>query len=327
MSRKLRFERAGGLYHVLNRGNYREWIFEDDGAKLAFEKTLFETCERAGWVLHAYCVMGNHFHLALETPEPNLSEGMRLLQSVFSIRFNKYRSEKGHIFQGRFKSIVVEDLDRLGWLCHYIHLNPVRAGICSIDALRFQSYCSYRHLWDKRKRPSFLDLGTCLQAAGRLKDVTAGRRKYAEYLSWLAEDEPRQKAMLFDRMSKGWVMGSKDFKWALLDDEKSMKACLELGVGDAKEMRELAWDKSLVFCAEALEVDLSEAGSSLKSADWKVAIAGYLKRRLLCRNGWLAAKLNMGTEYGVSRYVTEMFEGKRTEAKKHYELLTAKSKD
>ncbi len=77
---------------MLNRGSYRKWIFEDDGAKMSFEKALFETWERAGWVLHAYCVMDNHFHLALETPEPNLSEGMRLLQSVFSIRFNKCHS-------------------------------------------------------------------------------------------------------------------------------------------------------------------------------------------------------------------------------------------
>ena len=79
------------MYHVLNRGNYRSWIFEDDGVKKSFEKSLFETCQKTGWILHAYCVMGNHYHLALETPEPNLSEGMRFLQSIFAIRFNKFR--------------------------------------------------------------------------------------------------------------------------------------------------------------------------------------------------------------------------------------------
>ncbi len=312
---------------MLNRGNYRKWIFEDDGAKMSFEKALFETCERAGWVLHAYCVMGNHFHLALETPEPNLSEGMRLLQSVFSIRFNKYRSEKGHIFQGRFKSIVVEDLDRLAWLCHYIHLNPVRAGICGLEELRTLGFCSYQHLWDKRKRPRSLNFETCLQGAGGLKDTPAGRNRYADYLSWLVEDEPRQKAMLFDRMSKGWAMGSGEFKAALLGDEKSMKACLELGVDDAREMRELVWEKSLLSCAETLGVDLKEADASLKSADWKVAIAGYLKRQFMCRNGWLATKLNMGTEFGVSRYVKEMLDGKRRNASNLYDSLIAKSKD
>jgi len=113
MARKARFERTGGLYHVINRGSYRSWIFESDGAKKSFEKALLEAAKRSGWILHAYCVMGNHFHLALETPEPNLSEGMRWLQSSFATRFNRFRKENGHVFQGRFKSLVVEDSERL----------------------------------------------------------------------------------------------------------------------------------------------------------------------------------------------------------------------
>ena len=75
MARKLRTETEGGLFHVINRGNYRKWIFAEEGAKAAFERALFESCERAGWVLHAFCIMGNHYHLALETPRGNLSEG------------------------------------------------------------------------------------------------------------------------------------------------------------------------------------------------------------------------------------------------------------
>ena len=118
MARKVRFEHAGGLYHIINRGNYRSWIFDTDGAKQSFEKTLLEACARSGWILHAYCVMGNHYHLAVETPEPNLSEGMRWLQSVFAMRFNRFRKENGHIFQGRYKSIVFEGIEQLGSLCH-----------------------------------------------------------------------------------------------------------------------------------------------------------------------------------------------------------------
>ncbi|MDA1069207.1 MAG: transposase, partial [Verrucomicrobia bacterium] len=75
MARKVRFEQAGGFYHVINRGNYRSWVFETEGSRKSFEKTLLEACKRSGWILHAYCVMGNHYHLAVETPEPNLSEG------------------------------------------------------------------------------------------------------------------------------------------------------------------------------------------------------------------------------------------------------------
>ena len=312
---------------MLNRGNYRNWIFETDGAKQSFEKSLFESCERAEWVLHAYCVMGNHYHLALETPEPNLSEGMRLMQSVFSIRFNKFRKEKGHIFQGRFKSIVIEDRQRLGWLCHYIHLNPVRAGICGVDGLRFMEFSSYHHLWNKRKRPSFLNLEVCLDSAGELKDTPAGRRKYAEYLSWLVEDEPRQKAMLFDKMSKGWAMGTKGFKAALLEDEKNLKACMKLGVSEAKEMREVVWDAKLEACLSALNIDFNDYTAFKKSESWKIAVAGYMRQKLLCRNGWLAERLGMGSEYAVSRYVSELFSGKRREAKQLYKTIIAKVKD
>ncbi|MDQ8205575.1 transposase, partial [Pelagicoccus sp. SDUM812003] len=307
-----------------NRGNYRSWIFETDGAKASFEKSLLEAAERSGWKLHAYCVMGNHFHLALETPAPNLSEGMRWLQSSFAMRFNRFRKENGHIFQGRFKSIVVEDVERLAWLCHYIHLNPVRARICPVSDLRGYRYSSYFHLWDKRRRSKGVGFDVCLEGAGELKDTPAGRRKYQQYLAWLAEDEPRQKELLFDRMSNGWALGTKGFKQALLEDEKAIKACLELGVDDAREMRELAWEARLERCLGALGKVSGESGVESKSADWKVAIACYMKKTLLCRNGWLAERLNMGAESAVARYCSEFFRGGRTGALSHYRLLISK---
>src|SRR5205085_4222686 len=83
LPRKERMEEAGGWYHVINRGNYRKWILGEEGAKAAFEATLFEGCEKSGWLLHGFVVMDNHFHLAVETPTPNLGEGMRWLQSTF----------------------------------------------------------------------------------------------------------------------------------------------------------------------------------------------------------------------------------------------------
>jgi len=101
MSRQLRIEYGGALYHVINRGNYRAWIFEDEGSKKSFEKALLEACDYAGWRLHAFVVMSNHFHLALETPEPNLSDGMRWLSSVFANRFNRFRKENPRPIQER----------------------------------------------------------------------------------------------------------------------------------------------------------------------------------------------------------------------------------
>ena len=324
MARKLRFEYPGAMYHVLNRGNYRRGVFEENGAMVSFEKTLFETCERCGWILHAYVIMPNHYHLALETPQPNLSEGMRWFQSVFAIRFNRFRKESGHIFQGRFKSIVVEDQNRLGWLCHYVHLNPVRAGITSVPRLSGYRFGSYRLLWNKRARPPFLSFNACLEAAGSLKDTTHGRKKYADYLLYLAEEEPRQKTILFDRMSKGWAMGTKAFKQGLIEEQRNKSLGIEPGMVDAKEMRELAWNERLVICLKALARNSGQIPGDQKSAAWKIAIAAYMKTRMLCRNRWLAEKLDMGTEYAVSRYVSEMLVGKRKAAKAEFDRLTAK---
>lgn len=127
MTRKLRIEYEGAVYHVINRGNYRADIFEQSGAKAAFLKCLDEACQKSGWIVHAWVIMRNHYHLALETPRGNLVPGMHWLQATFSARFNRFRKENGHLFQGRYKAILVEPDRALGSLCQYIHLNPIRA--------------------------------------------------------------------------------------------------------------------------------------------------------------------------------------------------------
>jgi REP element-mobilizing transposase RayT len=113
MPRKLRLQFPGAIYHVINRGNYRADVFETDGAKTSFLECLAEACGKSGWRVYAWCIMTNHYHLVLETTEPNLSEGMRWLQATFAARFNRYRKVNGHLFQGRFKAPLVEDGDPL----------------------------------------------------------------------------------------------------------------------------------------------------------------------------------------------------------------------
>src|SRR4051812_35483854 len=133
MPRKTRLEFPGAIYHVINRGNDKAWIFKQESAKQSFEECIFEACAKNAWILHAYVIMGNHFHLAVETPEGNLVAGMQWLQSKFANRLNKLRDARGHLFQGRYKALLVEPGGALGELCHYIHLNPVRAGIAPIE--------------------------------------------------------------------------------------------------------------------------------------------------------------------------------------------------
>jgi REP element-mobilizing transposase RayT len=129
MSRPLRLEGPGALYHVTARGDRREPIVEDDAHQRAWVQVLGETCERFNWRVHAGCLMTNHDHVLVETPEGNLSAGMRHLNGVWSQLFNRRHGRVGHVFQGRFKAVMVEREGYLLELARYGVLNPVRAGM------------------------------------------------------------------------------------------------------------------------------------------------------------------------------------------------------
>ena len=185
MPRKLRLEFPGAVYHVINRGNYRADIFATAGARAAFMDCLWEVCQKSGWRLHAFVLMRNHFHLALETPEGNLVAGMQWMQATFANRFNRLRAERGHLFQGRYKALLVQPGEELGQLCHYIHLNPVRAEVVTVARLREFRDSSYWYL-EEKERPACLDMQTALVHAGGLADNRRGWKLYAQYLDWQA---------------------------------------------------------------------------------------------------------------------------------------------
>lgn len=129
MARPLRLEYAGALYHVTSRGDRREAIYENDADREAFLSLLNQVCETFNWLCHAYCLMGNHYHLLIETPEANLSKGMRQLNGMYTQNYNRIHNQVGHVFQGRYKAILVEKQSYLLELARYIVLNPVRAHI------------------------------------------------------------------------------------------------------------------------------------------------------------------------------------------------------
>ena len=127
MARRLRVEFPGAIYHVMNRGDRREDIFHDDQDRHRFLETLGEACAKTNWLAHAFCLMRNHFHLVVETPQPNLVAGMKWFLGTYTSRFNRRHKLFGHLFSGRYKSLLVGgEGGYLRTVCDYVHLNPDR---------------------------------------------------------------------------------------------------------------------------------------------------------------------------------------------------------
>jgi len=142
MTRPLRIEYPGAVYHITSRGNARQAVFLDDEDRKGFLDVLGQAVERFNWLYHAYCLMGNHYHLLLETVDPTLPRGMRHLNGVYTQRFNRWHERSGHLFQGRYKAILVERESHLLELARYVVLNPVRAKM--VRACKDWRWSSYR---------------------------------------------------------------------------------------------------------------------------------------------------------------------------------------
>ncbi|HDZ61717.1 MAG TPA: addiction module toxin RelE, partial [Nitrospirae bacterium] len=127
MARPLRIEYDGAVYHITSRGNQKKLIYKDDQDRQSFLDILQQVNFRYNWICHAYCLMNNHYHLVIETPDGNLSKGMRQLNGVYTQAFNRRHKRVGHIFQGRYKAILIQKESHLLEVCRYVALNPVRA--------------------------------------------------------------------------------------------------------------------------------------------------------------------------------------------------------
>ncbi len=323
MPRSVRIEYPGAVYHVLNRGNYRQPIFATDVSKETFLATLWAACQRYRWTIHAYCLMDNHYHLAIETEQANLSVGMQWLQATFANRFNRNARERGHLFQGRFKALVVEQDEYLGPLIHYIHLNPVRARLVSLADLGNWRWSSLWQLLRKGQRASALNAYTGLYYAGHLADTQAGHKAYLGYLEWLVESNQARKEAKFRNLCRGWALGTREFRKALI--ERDIVKGLDRAGRESAEARQLHWEGLLEKMLSFHGKSGADVAAEKKSADWKVMIAYHLKRHKGVPNGWLSSHLRMGSCAGVSRYVTE-FERAGGPKGKVYRRMSAKIK-
>jgi putative transposase len=178
MARPLRLEFPGAVYHIMSRGDRRRDIFADDVDRRNFLDTLAKEVAQQRWCLYAYCLMGNHYHLLVETPDANLVAGMRRLNGVYTQSFNRRHGLVGHVLQGRYKSVIVDRNAYLLELARYIVLNPVRAGL--VDHAQDWSWSSYRVTAGFTLAPHWLSVDAITDQFG--DQLMAAQRMYREFV-------------------------------------------------------------------------------------------------------------------------------------------------
>ena len=201
----------------MNRGDRREIIFIDDADRQRFVDTLGEACAKTGWQVHAYVLMPNHFHVVVETPQPNLVAGMKWLLGTYTSRFNRRHKLFGHLFSGRYKSLIV-DGSGSGYLKSvgdYVHLNPARAKLVAADApLKSFAWSSWpAYLLAPSKHPAWLRVDRLLGAWGIPEDSPEGRQRLEQTLE---ERRGAEEGEEFKPIRRGWCLGEEKFREELL---------------------------------------------------------------------------------------------------------------
>jgi len=205
MTRPLRIEFEGAVYHVTSRGNARADIYLSDADREMFLEVLAHVVDRFGWICHACCLMSNHYHLMIETPQANLSRGMRQLNGIYTQRFNRAHDRVGHVFQGRFKSIVVDKDAYLLELSRYIVRNPVAAGM--VDDVTDWPWSSYRATAGDVPVPGFLHVDWLLSQFGGTKPKA--KAAYANFVCKAKAGDP------WEQLNGPDVLGDDDFRKCL----------------------------------------------------------------------------------------------------------------
>ncbi len=312
MARKPRVEFEGATYHVMCRGNRQEAIFRDDKDHERFLDTLGEVSQRSGWLVHAFVLMGNHYHLLLEMPEPNLVEGMRWFQSTYTQRFNARHKVRGHLFQGRYKALPVDQGEYFRAVSDYIHLNPARAHAFDLENghltdFQWSSFCGYMR---PARRPGFLTVKRVLESHG-VTDDPSGRSQYRNDMKRrvfeiLHSSNPAETDEQWGRIRRGWVFGADEFRARIeeaLDVAVSGKRRDSFMGEEIRRHDENQAEKLLqqgLKCCGLTEADLSELK---KGDDRKKVIAWHIRKKTSVRTGWITTRLKMGVTSNLSCYV------------------------
>lgn len=322
----MRHQYPGAVYHVMARGDGGKAIFESDDDRKSFLFRLGQVCESHGWRVHAWVLMNNHFHILLETPEPNLVTGMKYLLGTFSQGWNARRARRGHVFQGRYKSVpvsaAVESPYYFRIVADYIHLNPARAKLSGGKRGKLISY-KWSSLPDyvRGKGPEWLVLERVL-GAFELAEDGRGRRAYVEWLEKRAANEGgKVDEAAMKALRRGWYLGEPTFA-DRLRELVSKSAGKEPGRDPVARAHGEAEAADLARRGlEAQELDSKEKTlRRLRKGDFrKVLVAVLLRKHTNVSNRWLVERLAMGHPNALSRLMGDF--RKNSESMKELEKI------
>jgi len=314
MPRKPRVEYAGAIYHVMSRGDRQNLIFRDNRDKKKFLTTLTEVCSRCGWHIHAFVLMDNHYHLLLETPTANLVDGMKWLQGTYTQRFNSRHKEWGHLFQGRYKALLIdgESGDYFLTVATYIHLNPARAGLLDSRTpdLSTHHWGSFPHFIQPVERPPWLCVERILGALN-LMDDAEGRTLYETYLQKrvleiACSKNPAEFDERWKQIRRGWCLGGEAFRKemeGLVDQRLETYDRRSYSGKEVEKHDELAAMRLLEQGLRSCGLQAEELESLRKGDDRKKALAWLIRKNTSVRNDWICERLHMGRSSNLSRHV------------------------
>ena len=263
MSRPLRLEIAGGLYHVTSRGDRRENIYRDDTDRLAWLTILAQTCERYNWRIHAWCQMSNHYHLIIETVEGNLSAGMRQLNGVYTQDTNRRHRLSGHVFQGRYKAILVERESYLLELSRYVVLNPVRATM--VKYTRQWRWSSYQATIGNEPPPPWLQTDWLLSQFGSQR-----ARQIERYIEFVQQGI--RSPGVWQQLKAQVFLGGDEFVYAM---SKRLEVDARFASQEIPRAQRRALGKALVFYRDEFNDAKLGMAAAYATGDYTLqAIAG-----------------------------------------------------
>ena len=324
MPRSVRMEFNGAIYHVMARGDRREPIVEDDEDRRTFVRTLGQACERSGMRVHAWVLMTNHYHLLVETPQPNLARAMGWFQNAYTRRINTRHRLWGHVFGDRYKAVVVERGAYFRRVLDYVHLNPVRAGLSTRESgIEAYGWSSLNCYLEPARREAWLETATGFSVA-ECEDSVTGRREFITRLEELVDwSEPAkagaelrngkdERLNVQGSLRRGWMFGSQELREELLRRFGDMVAArsTENGYGAAERVDHAEWLARRILEAgcQEMEVSLEELRAAAKG-DWrKGLLAEMIQRKTMMRLDGISAALGMGDRSGCCRAIRQMRE-------------------